>query len=154
LLNFFGAFLIVFAIYSCIFAQKMNMIQKLIFCLLFLLLMTSLAQAQKLESWLIRNQELIFEEHLIGRNFDYATIAVTIRYRGDLKRTFQLVRQKPIKSPSPQDCMIISVAKDTITVGKGESADLMTYKIKRGLNPKYLRPMYEPLPYWAITEIK
>lgn len=130
------------------------MIQKIMLCLFCLFAMTGGAKAQKLENWFIRNQELIFEEHLIGRNFDYATIAVTIRYRGDLKRTFQLVRQKPIKSPSPQDCMVLSVAKDTVTVGKGETADLMTYKIKRGLDTKYLRPMYEPLQYWAITEIK
>ncbi len=112
------------------------------------------AQAQKLEYWTLF-QDMLVEEHLVGRNPDYATITVSIRYRGLAGRTFRVIRQKPIKSPSPQDCMVLSVAKqDTLMVSRGESQDLMTYKIKRGLDLKYLRPMYEPSQYWKVEEVK
>jgi hypothetical protein len=120
----------------------------------FICLLPMFANAQKLEYWIIPSQNLIFEEHLTGRNMDYATITVSIRYRGDIKRSFQLVRQKAIKSPSPQDCQVISVAADSLVVSKGNNQDIMTYRIKRGLDTKYLRPMYEPLQYWKITELK
>lgn len=110
-------------------------------------------KAQKLEYWEV-GRTLIFEEHLVGRDDNYFIITLSIRYRGDTDRKFKLIAEKKIKSLSPQDCPLIKVAGDTIVVERYKNQDLVTYKIKRGANPKFLRPVYDPTKQWKIEEIE
>lgn len=106
------------------------------------------SQAQKLEYWTAENGNLIYEEFLVARDTDYFTITLSVRYRGDENKKYQLVSQRKIKSPSPQDCQVLKISSDTIFVATHEPADLVTYKIKRGLNLLYLRPVYHPVKQW------
>lgn len=110
------------------------------------------SQAQKLEYWTTENGNLIYEEFLIARDIDYFTITLSVRYRGDEAKKYQLVSQRKIKSPSPQDCQVLKIANDTVFVEKHKPADLVTYKIKRGLNLLYLRPVYHPVKQWAVKQ--
>jgi hypothetical protein len=111
------------------------------------------AAAQGLEYWKVGGGNLIFEEHLVGRDIDYYTITLSVRYRGEENKKHQLISQRKIKSPSPQDCSVVKVAPDTIYVEKYASQDLVTYKIKKGSKLQYLRPVYNPLKQWIIQAI-
>ena len=110
-------------------------------------------KAQKLEYWTV-GRALIFEEHLIARDNNYFTITLSIRYRGDTDRKFRLISERKIKSLSPQDCPLVKVAADTILVERYKNQDLVTYKVKRGIDLKYLRPVYDPAKQWRIEEIE
>lgn len=122
------------------------------FSILFLLHLS--ANAQKLEYWTTNNGNLIYEEFLVGRDLDYFTITLRVRYRGNLETKYQLVSQRKIKSPSPQDCKVLQLAADTVYVAANAPADLVTYKIKRGVSLLYLRPVYEPAKQWRVQEVQ
>jgi hypothetical protein len=110
------------------------------------------SQAQKLEYWTTENGNLIYEEFLVARDADYFTITLSVRYRGDENKKYQLVSQRKIKSPSPQDCQVLKISSDTVFVTAHAPADLVTYKIKRGLNLLYLRPVYHPVKQWIVKQ--
>jgi hypothetical protein len=112
------------------------------------------AQAQKLEYWTLFNGDLIFEEYLVARNPDEYTITLSVRYRGEYNNKYCLISQRKIKSPSPQDCQVLSVCSDTTYLEKGDNLDLITYKVRRGVEILYLRPVYDPIKQWAVKQVE